>query len=264
MRQWGRFSTGPPAGRIASRQTLEEGASGAAARTWCFPLTYEHPDQGESQLGLLVLQVPEASDDRPSSERLTLWRRLIERGVERINLALSLSSLHDELRKRSIEDGLTGLKNRRFLDETLDREIALAQRQGTPLSVLVCDIDHFKHLNDTHGHAVGDKVLRRVAEHLLSVFRNTDLICRYGGDELVILMPAAEAEDCRMRAETLRQQVASDRIEHAGKWLDPITLSVGIASWPEMVADARALLEQADRALYRAKQGGRNRVETAA
>ncbi|WP_462322711.1 sensor domain-containing diguanylate cyclase [Halochromatium sp.] len=168
-----------------------------------------------------------------------------------------------ELEQLASQDALTGLKNRRFLDQVLPRELALAQRQQSPLSVLVCDVDHFKRFNDRHGHAAGDAVLQRVAAHLQAVFRHTDLVCRYGGEEFVIVMPGAEKRDAYRCAEALRKLVTADRIGHGGQILDPVTLSVGIASWPELVDEPGQLFECADRALYRAKANGRDRVEYA-
>ncbi|MBK1619087.1 hypothetical protein CKO42_11715 [Lamprobacter modestohalophilus] len=166
-----------------------------------------------------------------------------------------------ELEQLALQDSLTGLKNRRFLDETLPRELALAKRQQSSLSVLICDIDHFKRFNDRHGHAAGDAVLQRVASHLHRVFRHTDLACRYGGEEFVVVMPGAGMDDARRCAETLRQLVKTDQIDYDGQRLEPVTLSVGIASWLDVERDADELLQRADRALYRAKANGRDRVE---
>lgn len=166
-----------------------------------------------------------------------------------------------ELEQLALQDSLTGLKNRRFLDEILPRELALAKRQQSSLSVLICDIDHFKRFNDRHGHAAGDVVLQRVAGHLHRVFRHTDLACRYGGEEFVIVMPGAGMDDARRCAETLRQLVKADQIDYDGQRLEPVTLSVGIASWLDVEHDADKLLQRADRALYRAKANGRDRVE---
>jgi diguanylate cyclase (GGDEF)-like protein len=257
---WGDPPPTLPAEPIASRQVLDGRDVQCEPGQWCFEIGYQDPRQGEHILGRLWLHCP---DGTPDDQRLT-WRRLIERGVERINLTLSAISLHETLSQLSYEDGLTGLKNRRFLDEALAREIDRAQRQERPLSVLICDIDHFKRFNDTYGHEAGDTVIKTVAEHLAEVFRHTDIVCRYGGEEFVIVLPGALAEDCRQRAEALRARVAALDLQHEGQTLGSITLSAGIASWPEMIADPSELLTQADQALYRAKQAGRNRVERAA
>ncbi|WP_425482479.1 GGDEF domain-containing protein [Allochromatium palmeri] len=256
---WGDPPPAVPSERIVSSQALDRREAPSELGQWCFEIGYQDPRQGEHILGCLWLHCP---DDTPADHRLT-WRRLIERGVERINLTLSTISLHETLSQLSYEDGLTGLKNRRFLDDALAREIDLAQRHNRPLSVLICDIDHFKHFNDTYGHEAGDTVIKTVAEHLTEVFRHTDIICRYGGEEFVIVLPGAPAEDGHQRAETLRTRVAALDLQHEGTTLGSITLSTGIASWPEMIADPSELLTRADQALYRAKQAGRNRVERA-
>lgn len=228
---------------------------------WCFPIVRDHPRLGAQGLAVLVLDSPEEGDAMPFDDGMLY--RLVRSAVEKINLTLSIVSLHEELSRFSYEDALTGLRNRRYLDESLEREIALAQRQGTSLSLVLCDIDHFKRFNDTHGHAAGDQVLRLVARQLGAVVRQSDIACRYGGEEFVILMPAASAQVCVERVEALRRQVSRTDIEHAGSPLGRVTLSAGVASWPDQVADPRQLLVAADRALYRAKQRGRDRVELA-
>ncbi|EIC22125.1 sensor domain-containing diguanylate cyclase [Thiorhodovibrio frisius] len=243
----------------------------ASSRIWPFRLHYEHPQFGRTDFGLLLLRAPagEASDQTSSKaggelpEETLLWWRFLERAVEKINLSLSLLALQDELRVLSYEDGLTGLKNRRFLDEILSREIAVAERQRTPLSLVICDVDHFKRFNDSHGHAAGDAALKQVAGQLRRVFRETDLVCRYGGEEFVALMPAAGIDSARERSEALRSLVAAEPIQVEGLMLGPVTLSAGIASYPEPVADPNTLMMRADEALYRAKQAGRDQVELA-
>ncbi|MBV1790730.1 GGDEF domain-containing protein [Marinobacterium sp. D7] len=179
------------------------------------------------------------------------------------------SSLEQQVRERtealeklSYEDPLTGLKNRRYFDDVLPREVALARRQQRPLSLLMCDIDNFKQFNDRYGHTAGDEALRLVARKMLETFRQSDIACRYGGEEFVIVMPDASSEDALMRAEALRRAVSAEGIVLDGENLDGVTLSAGIASWPESVADAERLLASADRALYQAKRGGRDRVES--
>ncbi|MFB8830416.1 GGDEF domain-containing protein [Azotobacter sp. CWF10] len=246
-----------PAARIASEGELHE----ADGRYWCFPLAFEHLRLGRRPLGLLALQVGDAELAIDAEFSHGTLHSLLERGVDRINLALSMLSLQEELGRFSYEDALTGLKNRRFLDELLAREIRLAQHQQTPLSVILCDIDHFKRFNDTHGHAAGDEALRVVARQLGGLFRQTDIACRYGGEEFVIVMPAASLEACRQRAEALRRAVAAAPFHFEGRALGPITLSAGVACWPDSVGDPHQLLVSADKALYLAKQRGRDRVE---
>nr|WP_242519020.1 GGDEF domain-containing protein [Thiorhodovibrio winogradskyi] len=243
-------------------QSVDIDAS-ASSQVWPFRLHYEHPQLGDTDLGLLLIRSPMDSRSSSTAEDIDFWWRVLGRSVERINLTLSLLALQDGLRVLSYEDGLTGLKNRRFLDEMLVREIAVAQRQSSPLSLLICDVDHFKRFNDTHGHAAGDEALKQVAVRLRQVFRDTDLICRYGGEEFVLLLPSAESAPARERGETLRAQVASEPILYEGQPLAPVTVSIGIASYPDPVSDPKDLMARADEALYRAKESGRNRIELA-
>ncbi|WP_232424202.1 GGDEF domain-containing protein [Imhoffiella purpurea] len=230
-------------------------------RHWRLPLRYEDPRYGECELGVLWLRIPDERG-RADSDEDTEWLSLIELGLEKIGLVLSQHCLHGELRRLSYEDGLTGIKNRRFLDDMFSREASLAARHERPLSVIMCDVDHFKRFNDTHGHAAGDRVLRRVAEILSGVFRQTDLVCRYGGEEFTVVMPGTRLEDCRQRAEELRQGIETESFEYEGCPLGSVTISVGIASWPEMAVAPEMLIVIADQALYRAKRAGRNRVES--
>lgn len=165
-----------------------------------------------------------------------------------------------ELELLSYEDPLTKLKNRRFFDESFKREASRAKRQGCPLSLLICDIDQFKHFNDTQGHAAGDEALRQVGLMMKEAFRQSDLACRYGGEEFVVVMPGASSVDAVARAEELRRVVAETDMSLNGQALPRITLSVGVASWPGSVSQIDSLFARADRALYRAKREGRNRV----
>lgn len=168
-----------------------------------------------------------------------------------------------ELERLSYEDALTGLKNRRFFNQVLDREVARAEREGKPLSLMICDLDEFKVFNDSHGHAAGDEALRHVGLVLAQVFRQTDLVCRYGGEEFVVILPGADGNAALIKAEQLRRAVAACRVKFGQETLDQITLSVGIATWPETPGGATALLDAADRALYQAKRSGRDRVALA-
>ncbi|WP_207894941.1 GGDEF domain-containing protein [Marinobacterium mangrovicola] len=165
-----------------------------------------------------------------------------------------------ELELLSYEDPLTKLKNRRFFDESFEREASRSKRQGCPLSLLICDIDQFKHFNDTQGHAAGDEALRQVGLKMKQAFRQSDLACRYGGEEFVVLMPGASSADAVARAEELRRAVAANDMSMDGKTLPRITLSVGVASWPGSASRIDTLFARADQALYKAKRAGRDRV----
>jgi diguanylate cyclase (GGDEF)-like protein/PAS domain S-box-containing protein len=173
----------------------------------------------------------------------------------------ALALANRELLKAAERDPLTGLYNRRFLDTALEREIKRAQRHGVPLGILIADVDHFKRVNDMHGHAAGDDALKAVANYLMSNVRSEDVVCRYGGEEFVVLMPGASGHVARERAEALREGVRGiGRARH--DWhLSSVSISVGVAIFPEHAADREGLLQAADAALYRAKSSGRDRVE---
>ncbi len=154
-------------------------------------------------------------------------------------------------------DGLTGLRNRRWMDDAFSREVVRAERTGKPLSVLLIDIDHFKRLNDAHGHPVGDSVLRRVGQALAKGLRPVDLIARYGGEEFSVLMPGLGPDTAVAVAERLRLAVEADE----GDGCPRTTVSVGVASLGSNESLA-VLVARADKALYRAKAAGRNRTST--
>lgn len=168
-----------------------------------------------------------------------------------------LETLNSELLRQAIHDGLTGLFNRSYLDEALPRELARAERDGRPIGLLILDIDHFKQVNDRHGHGAGDRVLARVARLVRTLVRAGDIPCRYGGDELVAVMPGATREEAMQAGERIRSSVADDR---AVADVDPVTVSIGVAVYPEDATSATDLFRHADRALYEAKDLGRNRV----
>ena len=194
-------------------------------------------------------------------EAIAEQRRLGLICAEQISLAIANVKLRDELRDQSIRDALTGLYNRRYMMETCSREFSRAARAGQQVSVLSLDIDHFKKYNDNHGHDAGDMVLRAVGSCLESLFRNEDVPCRFGGEEFVVLLPGADAADAARRAEQLRSRVAALVVRYLEKSLPTITVSIGVAAFPEAGDYPEAVLKAADEALYRAKEGGRNRVE---
>lgn len=163
-------------------------------------------------------------------------------------------------RARVVTDALTGLNNRFAYDERLNHELALWQRYRAPFSLLLCDIDHFKQVNDTHGHQAGDEVLRAVAELLAGALRKSDFIARYGGEEFVVLLPGADAERAAAVGEKLRRRVAEASVDLGPARL-AITVSCGHATLDkDGVSNAKGLFERADTALYWAKRGGRDRV----
>jgi diguanylate cyclase (GGDEF)-like protein len=176
-----------------------------------------------------------------------------------VSLALANLALREKLRNQALRDELTGLYNRRFLDETLPRLVAHAERRAAPVSVLMLDLDHFKQVNDRHGHAVGDAVLREVGGLLLSRLRRMDIACRYGGEELIVLLPDCPAMDALARANEICAAVRGLR-DRAESTLPPVTLSIGVAAWPDHGEQIGKVIEAADAALYAAKRGGRDRA----
>jgi diguanylate cyclase (GGDEF)-like protein/PAS domain S-box-containing protein len=177
-------------------------------------------------------------------------------------LALSLASLQlrETLRERSIRDPLTHLFNRRFLEESLERELQVAARKKQALAVLFLDLDHFKRFNDIFGHDAGDMVLQSIADLFRSFFRATDICCRYGGEEFAIVLPESSARDAAIRAEALRLEVKKMRLQHKKQTLGPITLSAGVAAFPEHGSTSAELLTIADQCLYESKSNGRDVV----
>jgi diguanylate cyclase (GGDEF)-like protein len=165
-----------------------------------------------------------------------------------------------ESRELAITDPLTGLHNRRYLWELLGRELLKARRNRTPVAAILADIDHFKRFNDTWGHEAGDLVLKRVADVIREHVRGSDIGCRYGGEELAVILPETTLEVAVERAERIRLGIAAVRLDYGGRPLDAVTSSFGVAIYPQHAGDAEALLRAADEALYEAKKTGRNRV----
>ncbi len=173
-----------------------------------------------------------------------------------MSLALANMALREKLRNQALRDPLTGLYNRRFMEDSLQRFVRLADREQREVSLLMVDLDHFKRLNDEHGHAFGDQVLRDAATTLLSALRETDIVCRYGGEELVVILPDCPLERAADKAEFLRLRIQELSATHGAD----ISASFGVASLPHTSQSVTDLLSAADTALYRAKQNGRNQV----
>jgi diguanylate cyclase (GGDEF)-like protein len=181
--------------------------------------------------------------------------------VENIASALVNHRLQRGLREQTIRDPLTGLFNRRYMEESLATEIARVARSGAPLSVVMCDVDHFKRFNDEFGHDAGDAVLQAVASEMRGRFREGDVVCRYGGEEFAIIAPGTTADNLAQRVESVREAIAELDIRQGGRRLGRTSMSFGIAEWHvEIGRDGAALLHAADSALYRAKREGRNRT----
>jgi diguanylate cyclase (GGDEF)-like protein len=180
--------------------------------------------------------------------------------AEQTALALANGRLRQVLRTQSIKDPLTGLYNRRFMEETLERELARVRRNNTTLSIILLDLDNFKSLNDEYGHSAGDAVLRASAVLLAQSLRASDIACRFGGEELFLILPECRLEDAVSRAEAIRVAFEALRLPELEQTLT-VTASFGVASTALCGIDQSALIKAADAALYRAKRAGRNRVE---
>jgi diguanylate cyclase (GGDEF)-like protein len=180
--------------------------------------------------------------------------------VEQLALALANLKLRETLRNQAIRDPLTGLFNRRFMEESLDRELQRAARSSRPLGAILIDIDHFKQFNDRFGHEVGDAVLREVGAFLRQSTRGGDVACRYGGEEFAVILPEASLEITTLRAQQLRNQMSIRDFRKCGTGSNAITISLGVATYPEHGSTIAGILKAADTALYKAKADGRDRV----
>ncbi|MDM4765853.1 diguanylate cyclase [Pelomonas sp. SE-A7] len=214
----------------------------------CLPLTAMN-----ELLGLLCLQAP-AGVELPSEQGLA------SATAEQLALTLANVRMRERLRDQAVRDKLTGLFNRRYLDESLQRELARARRLKRALAVILIDVDHFKSFNDQHGHEFGDQVLAAVGRCMARQTRASDLACRYGGEEFVLLMPEADLSAAQQRAEALRVAMEALVLQGPGKGRLQVTASFGVAVFKGEDQGAAELLARADAALYRAKHEGRNRV----
>ncbi len=179
---------------------------------------------------------------------------------EAIKLSLSNLKLREELREQATHDALTGLFNRRYLEESLSRELHRAQRRKAPLCVVMLDLDHFKRFNDTFGHGAGDALLREFGRVLRENLRKSDISCRYGGEEFVLILPDSSLADTQQRVEQIRALVRELQIRHGEQLLGTMTVSAGVAGARAYGSTAGELLRAADQAMYAAKQAGRDRV----
>lgn len=177
-----------------------------------------------------------------------------------IGTALHALGERDRLRALATRDPLTGLANRRRMEEALDVQLGEATRLGRPLAVVLVDLDRFRDYNRRHGHLAGDDALRALAALLEELRQGEEVACRYGGDEFVLIMPAATATEALVRLEALERRLAEHAAARTKPPLDPVTASIGIAEAPADGADSVALIAAADEAMYRAKQAGGNRI----
>ena len=189
---------------------------------------------------------------------------LIHTVTEYLGLALGNFRLQQTLRYQSVRDALTEWFNRRYMEESIAREFSRVLRDGRELGIVMFDLDHFKRLNDTYGHAMGDAVLRQLGQVLLDHVRDEDIACRYGGEEFIVILPGANLAVSQVRAEELRSLVAGMTVQWDGQTVGNISVSLGVASFPHHGKSWQEVIKQADKALYVAKQSGRNQVMVAA
>jgi diguanylate cyclase (GGDEF)-like protein len=222
----------------------------------CIPLTA----QGEA-LGILHLQPRRAGTEKsvPTGFREN-ERKLAVLLAEQIGMALGNLKLRERLRNQSIRDPLTGLFNRRYLEESLEREMSRATRDKASVAIIMLDIDHFKEFNDTYGHQAGDAALRTMADFLKKTIRGQDIVCRYGGEEFALVFGGSSVEGAHERAEALRERIKNLEIHHGGQLLRSITASMGVALFPDHGLSVSDVLRSADQALYCAKREGRDQI----
>jgi len=221
----------------------------------CIPLNA----QGDL-IGVLLLAAP---DYRGASAWTETRQAMAEAVAQQFALALANIQLRETLLRQSIRDPLTGLHNRRYLEEAFEREMHRASRRKRPLAVLMVDIDHFKNFNDEFGHAAGDSVLREVGTVLRAGTRKEDVACRYGGEEFALILTDSTREGALIRAEQIRDNIHRLAVHDGEQVLGPLTVSIGVATYPENGSTPSELLACADEALYDAKERGRDRVSSA-
>lgn len=219
----------------------------AHVSTACLPL------MGNGELMGALHLVSDRRLNASSRERLGVFG-------EQVSLAVANLRLRETLRGQSIRDPLTGLFNRRYTEETLQRELSRSSRDNKPLSVAVLDVDHFKRFNDTHGHEAGDEVLKHIARYLQQQTRGSDVASRLGGEELMVILPGAEAVMAVRKAEQLGSGIRQLKVRVQGKTIEPVTVSIGVSTYGYHGSSAEELMRSADAALYRAKAEGRDRV----
>ncbi len=230
-----------------------------------------HPPQVREVVPVLLVPVPSATGAingllfLKSSDQAKTADELIVTGqefAEQLGVALQKAFLFNQMEIQSQVDGLTGVLRRQPFMERLAEELKRATVFRTPFSLMMVDIDHFKNVNDTHGHAAGDAVLKRVGQILKESVYETDIVGRYGGEEFLILLPRAEADGVLRKAEALRQRFEREIIPSGFENLK-ITVSIGVAHYPKGRTTADALISTTDKALYQAKETGRNKVVAA-
>ena len=234
-------------------------ASDDARMYVCLPLLA----QGET-LGILHLQEDASGAGAESAARMRLTAARAHVFAAHLGRGIAHLRLRESMRSLSIRDPLTGLFNRRYMEEALAQEQYRARRNQSRLAVIMIDIDHFKRFNDRFGHDGGDGVLRALGGFLKDHVRGSDIACRYGGEEFILILSPSTPEGALLRAEAIRAGAARLAVVHGNRALGAISLSLGVAMFPDHGADPQAVVKAADLALYQAKGSGRDRVVIAA
>ena len=226
-------------------------------RDICLPMT-----AGGEILGILSLRFEEEQSESTVSES-DKHTQFLTTVAESLALGIANIRLRETLRQQALRDKLTGLYNRRFVDEAIELELHRAARTSTPFSIIMFDVDHFKRFNDTHGHDAGDSVLSQLGRVLLSSARKSDIPCRFGGEEFLFLLSGIDMEDAFIWAQQLCSSIADQDFRHEGQPLGQVTISCGVATFPEQAVTKEELIQLADKALYVSKRNGRNQVTKA-
>jgi len=248
-------------GHLGDEIACQHLTKSSTTESLCVPMVA----QGNT-VGVLHLEFESTAELQGESGKDSLRdsrQQLAISGASQIALSLASLQLRETLREQSIRDPLTHLFNRRFLEESFGRELLLAGRKKQSIAVLFLDLDHFKRFNDTFGHDAGDMVLRSLADLLRNFFRATDICCRYGGEEFAIILPESTALLAAVRADALRSEVKRLRLQYKKQPLGPLTVSVGVAAFPEHGSTSEELLKIADQCLYESKGRGRDVVTVA-
>ncbi len=221
----------------------------------CLPLLA----QGET-LGVLHILDGAVKTSKADEARMEEKSRLAKILADNIGLGIANLKMREAMHNLSIRDPLTDLFNRRYMEEALAQEMHRTRRNNAQLAVIMIDIDHFKKFNDNSGHDAGDAVLRTLGDFLKKHVRGSDIACRYGGEEFILVLSPSTTEGARLRAEKIREGAKLLGVTHAAQDLGAITLSLGVAMFPSHAAEAAGLMKSADVALYEAKRNGRDRV----
>ncbi|WDT76863.1 MAG: GGDEF domain-containing protein [Candidatus Manganitrophus sp.] len=237
-------------------------APSSSAATLCIPMQAQSDMLGVLHLILAQLPSSEGLHETEEGQLKAAKQKLAVTVTEQVALALSNIRLRETLRNQAIRDPLTGLFNRRYLEETLEQEISRAERNEQQIGVIMIDIDHFKRYNDTYGHEAGDAVLSELGRFLEKFLRGGDPP-PLRGEEFTVLLPGASLENALLKAERLREGVKELNVQHRGRSVGAITLSMGVACFPDQGLTGEILLRAADQALYQAKAAGRDRVMSA-